>query len=408
MRFVPRHLTPTLRRAVKTFPAVLVTGARQTGKTTLLRREFGKTHRFASLERPDVRERARSDPAGFFRDHRAPLILDEIQYAPELLHHVKELIDERRVAGRWLLTGSQSFGLMQGISQTLAGRVAVLTLDPLSVAETTHSRPQPVGRLLARVFSASSVRPRTARAPALGDWLLRGGYPELRTRPRVDRTIWLSSYVQTYIERDVRTLRAVGDLDSFSRFVRLAAARNGAIVNLADLARDAGVSAPTAKSWLSILTATNVVYLLRPYHRNFGKRLVKAPKLYFTDPALAAWLIGLHDPDAILHGPAIGGLLESAVVSEWIKAFHGSGLEPPLYYWRSSAGHEVDLVIDHGGVLHAVEIKKTATPRPAHAASLARFLEMAGPTTRGALACDVARPTALRPSIRAVPWHLGW
>lgn len=409
MSYLPRSLASTVHRAAETFPVVLVTGARQTGKTTLLREEFGETHRYVSLERPDVRDRAASDPVGFLRSHPAPVLLDEIQYAPDLLHYVKERVDADREPGSFLLTGSQSFPLMRGVRQTLAGRVAVLELDTLATFELAGNGLS-VPDLIERVFGdAVPRRRRTAEAiPELPEWLLRGTYPEPRLHPKVDRGLWYASYVQTYLDRDVRDLLRVGDIGAFGRFVALAAARTGSLVNMAELGREAGVSGPTAKQWLSVLEASHVVHLLQPFHRNFGKRIRKSPKLYFGDPGLAAYLLGLGTRESIEQGPSFGALAETAVVSEWLKAFHSAGIIPPVTFWRTSAGEEVDLVIEWEGRLHGIEVKATATPTPRHADALARWLELAGPKARGVLACRVDSPVALRPRIRAVPWHLAW
>jgi hypothetical protein len=408
MRYCPRRLASALRRALRTFPAALVTGARQSGKTTLLRNELPR-HRYVSLERPDARARALSDPEGFLGEAGAPLVLDEIQYAPALLHHIKDRIDADRRAGRFVLTGSQTFALMRGVSQSLAGRVAVLSLDPLSAGEAGGTpEGEAPGRLLARVFGRGGARALSAKPPDAADWLLRGGYPEPRLNRRVDRELWFASYVQTYLERDVRDLLRVSDLESFRRFLFLAATRTGQLLNLAELGGELGVSAPTVRQWLSVLQTSQVVYLLRPYHRNLGKRIRKSPKLYFMDVGLATFLLGLHTRPAVLQGPSLGPLLETAVVAEWVKAFRGSGLEPPLSFWRSSDGREVDLVIEYGGRAHAVEVKATETPVPAHAANLAAFAALAGPSTRTALACRIGTAVGLRPGVRAVPWHLAW
>ena len=408
MRYRPRRLAATLKRALRTFPAALVTGARQSGKTTLLRNELAR-YRYLSLERPDARARALADPEGFLNDAGAPLVLDEIQYAPVLLHNIKERIDADRRPGRYVLTGSQTFPLMRGVSQSLAGRVAVLSLDPLSAGEAGGApEATPPDRLLARVFGPGRRGTRPGTPPDAVDWLLRGGYPEPRLNRRVDREIWFASYVQTYLERDVRDLLRVTDLESFRRFLFLAATRTGQLLNLAELGGELGVSAPTVRQWLSVLQTSQVVYLLRPFHRNLGKRIRKSPKLYFMDVGLATFLLGLHTRPAVLQGPSLGPLLETAVVTEWVKAFRGSGLEPPLSFWRASDGREVDLVIEYGGRVHAVEAKATATPVPAHAANLAAFAALAGPGTRTVLACRVDTTVALRPGVRAVPWHLAW
>lgn len=409
MDYHPRDLTWSIQSALTTFPATLVTGPRQCGKTTLLRAEFGATHRYLSLDRPDLRARAAEDPVGFFRENPAPLLLDEIQYAPSLLHYIKERIDADRTAGRWLLTGSQSFPLMQGISETLAGRVAILRLDPLSTREALRRERRSVGELLARTFSpadeATSEEPDAVPVDA-ADWLLRGGYPEPRLNPSVDRILWFSSYVQTYLQRDVRDILRVGDLDAFSRFVFLVAARTGGVLNMTDLGRDAGVTGPTVRQWMSVLEASQIVYLLRPWHRNLGKRVRKAPKIYLVDPGLATFLMGLHSREAVLQGPSLGALMETAVIAEWVKAFRSGGLEPPLYYWQVDRSGEIDLVIEHDARTYGLEVKATSTPTPQHAQTLLRWGALLGGLSGAAVACNVDRPMALVPGVRAIPWHL--
>jgi len=393
---------------LRTFPAALVTGARQSGKTTLLRHELTR-FRYLSLERPDARARALSDPEGFLNELGTPLVLDEIQYAPALLHHIKDRIDEDRRPGRYVLTGSQTFALMRGVSQSLAGRVALLGLDPLSAGEAAGTpEAGAIERLLSHVFGRGGAARGRGALPPIADWLLRGSYPEPRLNRRVDRQLWFGGYVQTYLERDVRDLLRVSDLENFRRFLFLVATRTGQLLNLAELGGELGVSAPTVRQWLSVLQTSQVVYLLKPYHRNLGKRIRKSPKLYLMDPGLATFLLGLHTRSALEQGPSLGPLLETAVVAEWVKAFRGVGLEPPLSFWRSSDGREVDLVIEYGGRVHGLEVKATETPTPGHAANLAAFASLAGGATRVALACRIGTPVALRPGVRAVPWHLAW
>lgn len=372
----PRMLTHALRRALKSFPAVVVTGPRQSGKTTLLKTLFSKTHRFVSLEDPDVRLRAKEDPLAFLDAHHPPVVIDEIQYLPELLSYVKTRIDQRRTPGQWLFTGSQNFVLMQGVSQSLAGRAAVLSLLPFSLVERAGHGEDAAG---VAEWLRGIRRPRHGASRfSLSDVLLRGNYPEIASKRSVDRQLWCGSYIATYLERDVRNLAQIGDLSQFERFLRLCAARTGQLLNLTALANDVGVSVPTAKRWLSILEAGYQIYLLYPYYKNVGKRLVKSPKLYVTDTGLASYLMGLHDAEALLNGPSIGPIFETLVVTEVLKRFLHAGQMPSMYYLRTRDGLEVDLVIELNQQLHLFEIKSAMTIVPKHAASLRRLTDTLG------------------------------
>ena len=303
-----------------------------------------------------------------------------------MLPYIKERIDERREAhGQYLLTGSQNLLLTQQVTESLAGRAAMLRLLPLSQREQHGKPPDPLpwelpgkGASINHLAGAMPVAPQE-----LWKGFLRGGYPELCAEPERDISLWYSSYIQTYLERDVRSLRQVGDLTSFQNFLRALAARSGQLLNLTDVARDLGVAVNTAKAWLSVLEATFQVIVLRPYFANVGKRLVKTPKVYFTDTGILCHLAGLKDPEHAAAGPLGGVIFETAVVMEVVKAFVNRGEAPQVHFWRTSAGVEVDLVVETGGKLIPIEVKLSATPRPAMANGIRAFREdlggMAGP-----------------------------
>ena len=401
----PRILEHAIRRAMRTFPAILITGPRQSGKTTLLTQRFSKTHRFVSIENPDVRARLLDDPIGFLKAHPPPVILDEIQYAPEFLHYIKTAIDENRQPGQWLLSGSQNFALMQGVSQTLSGRIAILNLLPFTLGESIGAGKQDysIDEIISQVFSTKD-RSFTPVSYALDDWILRGSYPEIRNNPQVDRQLWCASYIQTYLERDVRQIVNVGDLNTFDRFLRVCAAQTGQILSLSEISRDVGMSVPTIKKWISILEASYQIYLLPPHFRNFGKRIIKSPKIYFLDPAIASFLMGLHSSEPLLNGPMIGHLFETAIISEWVKAFYHRGEKPELFFWRSKTGLEIDLLIDRNNRLFPLETKSSATLLPGHAKALNKWRELAGEeAAKGVIIANISNPVEVS-GCRAISW----
>jgi hypothetical protein len=369
MRYIERTLEAVLLRAARQFPAVVLTGPRQSGKTTLLRRRLRDSHRYVSLDAPDTRAAAAEDPRGFLELHRPPVIFDEVQHAPALLSYLRARIDERRSqAGQYILSGSQNLAVAQSITETLAGRAAVLHLLPLTLREIT-GQPQALLPWERKQEPAKVTR----SYAALWQTLLRGAYPAVVADPGLDAALWYGSYLQTYLERDVRSLRQIGDLTQFQLFLRALAARSAQLLNLSELARDLGVAVNTAKAWLSVLEATFQVFLLRPYFANLGKRLVKTPRVYFTDVGTLCYLVGLRAVEHAMSGPMAGAILETAVVGEIFRALLHRGEEPRLYFWRTSTGVEVDLVVDTGPALVPVEVKVSATPSLPMCRGIERF-----------------------------------
>jgi len=334
---ISRQATSTLQRLAQGFPVLAITGPRQSGKTTLARAMFADKP-YVSLENPQEREFALTDPQRFLTRFTDGAVLDEVQRCPELLSWLQQMVDERAVMGDFVLTGSAQFDLLAGITQSLAGRVGRVELLPLSGVELGQER----------------------LTTSLDALLLKGGYPALYDRT-LTPTDWFPNYVATYLERDVRQLLAVQDLSQFHRFVRMCAARSGQLLNLAALGADCGISAVTAAKWLSVLETSYLVMRLPPYHRNFGKRLVKTPKLYFLDVGLMAWLLGIRDATSIETHAARGALFETWVLSELVKQRFNTGQGTELFFWRDNVGLEVDVVFDTAQGLQAVEIKSGAT-----------------------------------------------
>ena len=345
MIFIPRLAATQVRKAAQNFPAVILTGPRQCGKTTLLKRVYPQAN-YILLEDPDVIARVNSDPRGFLDELKTPVILDEIQNTPALLGYIRTRIDtapERK--GQWLLTGSQEAPLMQGVSESMAGRVAVLQLFPLSTIESEKVN------------------------------VLHGGYPDIVKRPAV-ADLWFRSYIQTYLERDVRAITAIKDLSTFRRFMALLASRHGSILNKTDLAAPLGVSVPTISSWLNVLEMTGQIIVVPPFYENFGKRLIKSAKLYFTDSGLVCHLLGIDTVTTLRKSPFYGILFEGFVAAEIIKHQVNGGKRKELYYFRDQQGLEVDFVIPQGaGALLLAEVKTTKTPKPSMARPLQRLAQ---------------------------------
>jgi predicted AAA+ superfamily ATPase len=375
-----------LRQAARQFPAVIVTGPRQSGKTTLLKHVFGATHRYVTLDNPGVRLLATREPGLFLGNYPPPVIIDEIQHAPGLLTYIKLLIDrDRQTTGRFILTGSQFFPLMAGVGETLAGRIAVLTLLGLSLGEAGQTA-------------------HLARLDELKRRIFTGSFPEFYNKKKLNHELWLASYVQTYLERDVRQLRQVGDLGDFQRFLQLAAALNGQVLNLSGLSRDLGVAVNTVKAWLAILEVSGQIVLLKPFYLNKGKRIIKSPKVYFLDSGMVCYLTGITSPEQMFRGPLSGQLFEGIVLAELLKHFYNHGQQPRIYWWRTSTGEEVDFIMEKQGRIVPVEVKLSANPNPGMIKGMDMFNRLFAEKTKEAwLVCLAEQQLPLDKKITAVP-----
>jgi len=367
---LPRTLKTTILEAAKTFPAIVVTGPRQSGKTTLLKSIFGGSHAYLNLENPDVRSRAKEDPIGLLNQYKGPIIFDEIQYVPELFSYIKDSIDANRTPARFVLTGSQNFLLMEKVSESLAGRAAILTLLPLSLREVSGlgDGVLSVSNLLENFRNSKQLELNSLQD--LAKVILRGSYPEPVSNPEVDRQLWYGSYINTYLERDVRNLERIGELSDFERFVKSCAIRTGQILNLSDVAKDVGVSLTTAKRWLSLLETGYQIFLLHPYYKNLGKRLVKSPKIYFCDTGVASYLMGLNDESALINNSHFGNLFETLIVTDFLKRYLNFGRNPSMYYFRTRDKLEIDLVLEESQKLACFEMKSGSTITSKHVYSL--------------------------------------
>lgn len=403
--YIKRTLGQTIERASASFPALLVTGPRQVGKTTLLENCADEKRGYVTLDDLDQRDLAQNDPSLFFQLHPPPVTIDEIQYAPQLLNEIKILVDKEKQAGMFWLTGSQKFHLMNEVTETLAGRIAIIDLLGLSQAERENradtSRPFLPTREWIEHAGNQAVRPKLLMDVYANIW--QGSYPKVIVDKNMPHDLFYNSYIQTYIQRDVRDLTQVGDEQKFYRFLRAAAARSGQLLNYANLARDVDIDQKTVKSWLSILATSGIIYLLQPYHSNLTKRLIKTPKLYFLDTGLCAYLTQWSTDKALEAGAMSGAILETYILAEIIKSYWHNGLTPYFYFYRDKDQKEVDLIIEQNNMLYPVEFKKTATPGRNASKHFPVLEKLGKPIGHGAVICLRESSIPLSQQVDAIP-----
>ncbi len=389
--YIEREISQEIKIATEFFSSLILTGPRQSGKTTLLKHIFPKAS-YVSFDDPVQREYAMSDPRGFldqFSESMNKVILDEIQYVPELFSYLKMIIDnDRNISGKWIMTGSQHFAMMKNISDSLAGRIAVFSLLPLSYTEIISSKKK------------SDIK-------HIEEFLWNGSYPEVVVKPQI-RSHWILSYIQTYIERDVRQIVTVENLTQFQQFFSICATLLSKEINLSNISKDCGISVPTVKRWLSILEISFITFKLPPYHTNLKKRLVKSSKLYFHDSSIVAYLTRHQTQSDLFNGAMGGAFFENFIISE-IKKIQNNNKNNAfdIYFWRTRDGMEIDLIIEYADKLIPIEIKKTATPTKTHARHLERFITFENHSKRvenGYIVCTVKEKIAISKNITAIPW----
>lgn len=362
-KYIKRLLEKKILKYAREFPIVVLSGPRQSGKSTTLKNLFSETHQYITFDNPLTRDKCKEDPKLFLDNLAQNVIFDEIQYVPELLSYLKILVDEnRRKYGRFIITGSQQFSLIKNLGDTLAGRAGLLTLLPFNYLEEKN------------IISLRKTINNSYKMFLFS--CLKGSFPEIATRINLDSFDWYSSYLQTYLERDVRGLHNIGNIREFQRFLQLLASRSSCELNLSYFALELGVAVNTIKSWVSILSSSNIIFLLPPYSRNLGKRIVKNPKVYFVDCGLICFLTGIKTKEMIINGPISGQLFENYVISEIYKIFYSKGESPNLFFLRTHKGMEIDLIIEKGLKVFPIEIKLTKNPKKEMVSSIEKFYQI--------------------------------
>jgi predicted AAA+ superfamily ATPase len=402
--YLRRTLQNTIKRVNQSFPVVLITGPRQVGKTTLFQELQKNERRYVTLDDSLERALAQEEPALFLQNYPPPILIDEIQYAPQLFPYIKMAVDKERKPGMFWLTGSQQFDLMKNVAESLAGRVGILNLLGFSLPEEMGQSEKSMPFLPGSYPTES--KPKSLTLPALYQKIWRGSFPFLVAHGTADWEVFYKSYVQTYLQRDIRDFARISHERAFLNFLRAAAARTGQLINYADLASDVSVSETTIKSWLTILRACGLIYILEPYHTNITKRLVKTAKLYFLDTGLCSYLSGWSSAQVLERGAMSGAIFETFAVVEIIKSYWHNGKEPPIFFYRDRDKVEIDLLIEHDGRLYPVEIKKTAKPDKESFKNFSALNKLSQPIGPGAVVCSIDQQKKIGDNVDAFPISL--
>jgi len=396
--YFERSISDSIVKTSETFPVVLITGPRQVGKSTVFERIKGENRVYITLDDPQIRLLAQSDPALFLQTYEMPILIDEVQYAPQLFPYIKMLVDKHKQKGMFWLTGSQPFQLMEKVSESLAGRVGILELQGLSQAEKNRSESTP---FLPSKIELNSRKPYNVNS--IYNLILKGSFPELYATPQLNRNTFYASYLKTYIERDIRDLTNVQDERTFLIFLKVVAARTGQLLNYSDIAKDVGITEVTVKAWISLLLTSGLIFLLQPYHNNLTNRAIKTPKLHFMDTGLCAYLCGWTSPETLSAGAMNGAIFESYVVSEIIKSYIHNNEQAQFYFYRDKEKQEIDLIIERDNVFYPIEIKRTASPKEDDVKTFRLLEKMGVKAGKGAIVCLYENLLPLNREVQIVP-----
>ena len=382
MDYINRHISDYVLNASKTFPVVIITGARQIGKTTLFEHIADGNRKIVSLDNPILRQNAKQDPEKFLQTYSPPVLIDEIQYAPELFPYIKIFIDKNKKNGSFWLTGSQSFTMMKNVTESLAGRAAIIKMSNLSQSEINNEKLSPIDFDIQKLVKRNKSKDDINVQKVFGN-IFKGSYPKVHIEKNIDIRLFYNSYIDTYINRDLRSIKNIENETAFMDFLKIVACRTATNVNYETLANEANITAPTAKAWLSILVSSGLVLLIEPYLSNVLKRIVKAPRMYMTDTGLVTHLMGWETPEVLENSYMSGSIFETYIVNEIYKNYVNQGMKPNLYFYRNNSREEIDLIIEKNQIMHPIEIKKSANPKN----PLKNFKALEGPIGTGFVYC---------------------